>query len=333
MAAVWAYSLNVPGKTCEDAKLLGEGTKLQYPAGNDRGQAGWDVGVAFSNFGELSGALRDIRSNTSISRLAINVHGSPGEIDADGNKSAYGFDRLWDRYSSQLVFMNVLLNAGAPVLIMGCNVAKGIVGATFLMDLSRKAFPARDVTAFTTVGETLRQFRRGEGCTEPGMRDTPYENNSFGMPEVQKAREKEVLTLPWASEYSPHALVARDGKLVKLGGKTLSEDERQTLLTPPQSDFSMDNYLPGTWNASAGCWKGYFVFKKDKSAYWMTELQGPIHRGKWWTSPGSIVWEFEDDPRGWKRRIEMYTPLKSTMTASVTINGKNHGAFSMSKLS
>lgn len=54
MTAVWAYSKAAPGKTCEDARLLGDGTQLQFPQGNDKGQAGWDVGLMFDTFADLA---------------------------------------------------------------------------------------------------------------------------------------------------------------------------------------------------------------------------------------------------------------------------------------
>src|SRR4051794_32407798 len=77
MPAMWAYSKNVPGRTCPDAHLLGGGTNLQYPAGNRQGQAGWDIGLMFNDIYDLLAKIQELHLTEKITRLAINVHGSP----------------------------------------------------------------------------------------------------------------------------------------------------------------------------------------------------------------------------------------------------------------
>lgn len=322
MTDIWAFSKNVPGNTCEDARLLGGGTNLQFPAGNDKGQAGWDIGLMFNNFGDLPEKLKG--KPGPITRLAINVHGSPGKIDADSVGTvadSYDFPSLVKRYGTSLTAINNLLAAGAPVLIMGCNVAKGDVGASFISDMSKTAFPGHKVVAFTTIGETLRQYRSGGGCSEPGMRDTPYDNDSEGMPKVQEEREKEVLTLPWASENSPHAKVA-------LNGQIIAGAEQST----PSTDMSPQAYLPGTWNVTIGGWNGYFIFTRDGTAYWTNAEGGSRHKGTWITTAGAVDWSFADDPDGWVRTFEVLTPLKTNLNGTVTVRGVPHGTFAMSKL-
>jgi hypothetical protein len=323
MPAVWAYSKAAPGKTCLDARLLGGGTKLQYPAGNDKGQAGWDIGLMFDTIGDLSYKLSQLDAG-QITRLALNLHGSPGKIDAlsgGTEASMFDFTQLWNRYSSPLVFINRLLAAGAPVLIMGCNVAKGKEGEEFLSELSARAFKGHKVVGFSTIGETLGQFRSGGSCTEPGMRDSPYDNSSAGQPTVQAQREKEYLSLPWANETSPHAKVALDGKIIS-GAET----------PPPATNYSFDSYLPGTWSVSIGDWQGYFVFQADGNSFWIDQANpGRRHAGKWYTMAGSVDWSFSDDAPGWKRTFEVLTPLKSTLNGNITIDGRPHGFFTMSK--
>src|SRR5579871_228512 len=312
---IWAFSKNVPDKTCEDARLLGGGTNLPFPAGDDHGQAGWDIGLMFNTIGDLSEKLRVAMKTRDdrITRLAINVHGTPGGIDADSIGKIYNFTDLWNRYSSPLVFINHMLEGGAPVLIMGCQVAAGDVGAAFLSDMSQYVFPGHKVIGFTTIGESLRQYRRGEYCSEPGMRDTPYDTPSEGSPLIKEQREKEVLTLPWASETSPHAKVALNGKIIA---------GAEAPVAPV--DTSFESYLPGTWSVTIGPWSGYFIFQRDRTVFWTDESMRR-HEGKWGTMAGSIDWSFSDDPPGWVRNFEVLTPLQSTMNGSITINGNPHG--------
>jgi hypothetical protein len=321
MTAIWAYSTNVPGKTCADARLLGGGTTIQYPAGNDSGQAGWDIGLMFNNLGDLSEKLRALKA--PISRLAINVHGSPGKFDADSvgtEAGSYDFKRLWQRYSSQLLQINGLLGSGAVVLIMGCNAARGEEGAALLKELSSEVFKNHKVVGFTTVGVTLRQYRHGEYCSDPGMRDSDYDNSSVNMPSLQEQREEKVLTLPWASENSPHAKIALNGAIIH------GEEP-----PPPTADYNPDVYLPGTWRVEIGPWKGYFVFSKQRGVFWTDETPAFRHPGKWRVYDGGLYWSFDDDPRDWKRDWEVILPLKSSVSGNVTIKRAPHGFFKMFK--
>ena len=325
MTAIWAYSKAAPGKTCEDAKLLGGGTDIKYPAGNEHGQAGWEVGLMFDTFADMTTKLQSLmtKKGDKITRLAINLHGMPGKIDADSvgtEPSMFDFASLQSRYSSQLVAINSMLSNDAPVLIMGCNVAKGVDGDKFLTEMSDKSFKGHKVVGFTTIGETLRQFRSGGFCSEPGMRDSPYDNPSAGMPKIQAEREKEVLNLPWASETSPHAKVALNGKIVS-GAET----------PVAATNYSTQSYLPGTWSVKIGNWEGYFMFKADGTAEWTEIVATRRHQGKWKVSGVSVEWSFSDDTPGWTRTFAVTTPLKSNLDGKITINGNPHGFFQMFK--
>jgi Domain of unknown function (DUF4347) len=320
MTAIWAYSKNVPGMTCPDAKLLADGTKLSYPKGNDKGQAGWDIGLMFNGLSDLDGKVdKALVETEKVTRLAINVHGLPGEIDIDGDGKSWDFNKLWTTYSSQLVHLRMQMSGSAIVLIMGCQVAAGDKGATFLKDMSKKAFPGLKVVGFTTIGETMKQYRNGGSCTEPGMRDTTYDTPSEGMPAVKLAREKEVLLLPWASENSPHAKVAFNGEIVS-GAET----------PVAQTDTSLDAYLPGSWLAAIGPWSGYFVFGKDRSVFWMDDSMRR-HYGRWYAMDGGLYWSFSDDPKGWVRTFEAILPMAATMSGNITVGGRASGLFTMSK--
>jgi hypothetical protein len=321
--AVWAFSANSPAKTCEDAKFLGDGTKLlTYPGvPSDQGQPGWDIGLGFNTFADLTEKLNKLNKlHGAFSRLAIDLHGSPGAVDADSNNQLYHFDDLIQTYRSQLESMNGMLEGGAAFLIMGCNVAAGPAGDSFLTQLSGK-FPGHRVVGITTIGETMRQTRSGGGCSEAGMKDTPYDSPSTGMPTVKDDREKEFLTLPWASEDSPHAKVALNGKIIR---------------TPPEApvtktDYSVTTYLPGTWSATIGGWNGYFVFEAGETVSWFDESMRR-HPGTWWVAADSVQWSFDDEDPNWRRIFTVAsTGLKTTVIGAITIKGVSHGAFTLSK--
>jgi hypothetical protein len=321
--AVWAYSADSPGKTCEDAKYLGDGTKLLAYPGNpsDKGQPGWDIGLGFDTFADLTERLRKLNAQYgSFSRLAINVHGAPGAIVADSDNKTFTFEDLWQKYRSQLDSINKMLEGGASLLIMGCNVGAGSAGDSFLIHLSEK-FPGHKVAGVTTIGETMRQTRSAGGCSEPGMKDSPYDSPSTNMPNLQNEREKEFLTLPWASEDSPHAKVALNGAIIR---------------RPPEAviattNYSVVTYLPGTWTATIGDWNGYFVFEAGETCYWFDEKMQK-HSGTWWVSSDSVQWSFDDDAPGWKRVFTVNaTGLKTTLNGAATIKGISHGVFVISK--
>jgi uncharacterized protein DUF4347 len=319
--AVWAFSADSPAKTCEDAKYLGDGTKLYPGTPSDQGQPGWDIGLGFNTFADLTEKLKKLNAQYgAFSRLAIDVHGAPGAIVADSDNKTFTFDDLWQKYRSQLEAMNKMLDGGASLLIMGCNVGAAAAGDSFLIHLSEK-FPGHKVVGITTIGETMRQTRSGGGCSEPGMKDSPYDNPSTNMPKMKEQREKEFLTLPWASEDSPHAKVALNGVIIR----------RPPEAVVATTNYSVPTYLPGTWSATIGNWDGYFVFEAGETCYWYDEKMQK-HSGSWWVTSDSVQWSFEDDPAAWKRVFRVNeTGLKSTLNGTVTIKGINHGAFILSK--
>jgi len=321
--AVWAYSADSPAKTCEDARYLGDGTKLlTYPGSpSDQGQPGWDIGLGFDTFVDLTEKLQKLYAQYgAFSRLAINMHGAPGAVVADSDNKTYTFEQLWQKYQTQLEAMNRMLASGATLLIMGCNVGAGSAGDSFLIHLSQK-FPGHKVVGITTIGETMRQTRSGGFCSEPGMKDSTYDNSSANMPTLQAEREKEFLTLPWASEDSPHAKVALNGDIIN----------HPLEAVVAQTNYSVQTYLPGSWTATIGDWDGYFVFEAGETCYWFDQTHGK-HTGNWWVNSDGVQWSFDDDPPAWKRVFRVAeTGLKTTLNGTVTIKGINHGGFIMSK--
>lgn len=320
--AVWAYSKNAPGKTCQEAVLGKGGSKLAYPEGDDHGQAGWDYGFMFSTLSDLASTLARVRTDEDVGRyglrrLAINLHGGPGEIDANSNGNALNYEALKRDFSSALQSIHQTMGSGAPIMLMGCNVAMGTIGSEFLVNLSKDFFTGRNVVGFKTVGLTVKQFRSGEQCTEPGMRDTPWDSPSTNMPKVQADREAQVLSLPWASENSPHAKIALDGKIVR-------GDE------PPPPAVSPEEALVASWAVTIGTWEGYFVFQKGGKAYWTDKTMFP-HQGKWWFEGALVKWSYNDDPPGWQRIFEIPAPPKSPAEGQAKINGVPHGFLKMYK--
>ncbi|MGH6927527.1 MAG: hypothetical protein ACREEV_04345, partial [Dongiaceae bacterium] len=103
--AVWADSPDVPTTVCFDARLGGEAGGPTYPGGSTAGQGGWDVGIHFSDLGNLADKLsrmpvalpKHVCGNLywdcpaiargQVTRLAINAHGLPGHVYVAGENA------------------------------------------------------------------------------------------------------------------------------------------------------------------------------------------------------------------------------------------------------
>lgn len=105
-------------------------------------------------------------------------------------------------------------NSPAVIMFMGCIACMGQAGTGLLIALSR-IWSHRKVVAYATLGYAPggEMKRRGESCTEPGMRDT---TTSFpGAADRDAGRYwRELNSWPWASESSTHAKVALDGQII-----------------------------------------------------------------------------------------------------------------------
>jgi hypothetical protein len=181
---VWANSRTSPITTCEDAKLSSAPT-LVYPAGDEHGQAGWDVGLLYQDTGDLMRRLQTVKdSKGPVTHLAINSHGAPGFFDLDGsgavlmtqNDRFLSVATMGNKYNSYLASIKLQLAADATVLFMGCNLGKGPEGSNFLQTLSETLFRGLLVVAFTTIGVSMRQYRAGECAIRPLItpRARPY---------------------------------------------------------------------------------------------------------------------------------------------------------------
>jgi hypothetical protein len=237
--SVWAASGDVPMNVCEDARLRKEsdgfksdvkeflGFSSPFANGDTpRGQAGWEVGINYtSNFHQLATTLAlDVAPKQGkIRRLAIHAHGLPGQVFVNGsNRPPLELNTL-EGYKADLALIRDSLAPDAVVLFVGCLAGQGKAGDAFLMEVSR-LLPGRKVVAFETIGFAPAgklQERAGENCTEPGMRDTDAPDGSHD-PLVARQRAaawaplwNRLDLLPWASETSPHAVVARNGVIIQ----------------------------------------------------------------------------------------------------------------------
>ncbi len=316
---VWANSRTSPIKTCEDAKLRDAPTLL-YPAGNNHGQAGWDIGLLYQDAGDLGRRLGDVReAKGRVGRLSINSHGAPGVFDLDGsnpasddqNERLLNVKTMGNRFNSQLGFIKMQLAPNATVLFMGCNLGQGQPGSVFLETLSKTLFQDILVVAFTTTGVSMQQYRAGERCTEPGMRDTSFDNPA-SSPSQEAARYQNgaLFSLPWAAETSAHAKTAKNGVILK---------------NPDAPQSFGPEYIVGKWDVEIGSWSGLFAFESTGGlagrVYWMDNTSMQKHEGFWSVSAGAVSWQFTDDPPSFKRTFMALIPLMPTVNGSILPSG------------
>jgi hypothetical protein len=227
--SVWAESGDVPGNVCEDARLRQEDGSTLANGDTPRGQAGWEVGIRYqSNFHQLATtlALEVAPKQGKVRRLAIHAHGLAGEVYVNGgNRPPLRANTLAD-FKADLALIRDSLAPDAVVLFVGCLAGQGKEGDQFLMEVSR-LLPGRKVAAFETIGYAPAgklQERKSffTSCTEPGMRVTDEISPSGERALVRERREAawaqlwdQLNLFPWASETSPHAIVARNGVIIQ----------------------------------------------------------------------------------------------------------------------
>ncbi len=190
--AVWAEHTSAPLRSCADARLeAGEHWRFSYPEGTPKGQAGWQLGVRFTDPAGLAGALeraripvfygddnagRDPIAPGSVTRLAIVAAGESGSslglpsLDADRKR------------------IGNLLAPGAPVILLGGDSARDAAGEDLLKALSA-TWPGHPVTGFTRAAEADAgggQRRPGQPCDNPGLRVTDQAWAHEGLPHHRK---------------------------------------------------------------------------------------------------------------------------------------------------
>lgn len=189
-----------------------------------------------------------------ILELAINAHGASGVVDIECRSTSpnnvvptntsipvLDIDSL-GKYRSEFAELDRLLirpedlkacptegdAADTGVLFFMCCMTGQIsAGTKFLIEVS-KLLSGRDIMAIATVGFSdgsgNGQMRPGAFMAEPGMRDTP---DPWPSPtqaiEAQRYAPvwHDLNALPWASRFSPHTKIARDGKIVGGAGRNM----------------------------------------------------------------------------------------------------------------
>jgi hypothetical protein len=246
---VWAYGANAPLKVGEDARLReGSGVKDET-----FGQFGWDWGLPFNDFADLTTKLQGATPTTTCGRwiadcaplrdgelleLAINCHGASGLVDVDCHGTSAQMIvtpgstyKVLDvttlpTYAPQFRVLDRLLHPEhGGLFFMCCLTGQLAAGSQFLIEVS-KLLPKRTIMALATVGfsDGAKQIRHGKSVAEPGMRDTEF-IWAAPTPALEDARYSaiwnDLTALPWATRNSPHVKVAMDGKIVGGAGANM----------------------------------------------------------------------------------------------------------------
>jgi hypothetical protein len=178
-----------------------------------------------SGYNTAAAKITGVTSNTVSYQLPTNpgayVSGGTAQQIHEGLEIA-----TFAKYDAQFKELDRLLAREHGVLFfMCCMTAQGADGSEFLKEVSKK-LPGRDIMAIATIGFShgAKQIRRGEGCNEPGMRDTA---EIFPAPNQTLEEQRfdpiwnDLNVLPWASRESPHTKIARDGAIVGGRGRSL----------------------------------------------------------------------------------------------------------------
>jgi len=245
---VWASGSNAPLQIAEDARLR-EGSEFKDAP---YGQYGWDWGISFSSFSDLTTKLQgplpsfscgnwwmdcDPLKDGELLELAINCHGGSGCVDIDCHSTSAELVvapgatyKVMDistlgSYSAQFAVLNRLLAPDHGVLFFMCCMTGQIAAGTEFLEAVSKLLPERDIMAIATIGysDGAKQIRHGKFVDEPGMRDT--DRISPAMTPVLEtailADWNDLTKLPWASRNSPHTKIARNGAIVGGKGSTM----------------------------------------------------------------------------------------------------------------
>lgn len=229
---VWTYHRDF-GTICSDARLDG-GTGLRYPAGTKVGQAGWDVAIPFSKLSELATKLSsgvpmpasfcgnwfqdcDAIRTKEINRLVIMADGDHGQLAVNGKKAIPKLQASNIHLFRADLFKigHYLRPSGATILLMGCLAGNGPKGTALLLALSRLWY-GHTIVGFSTIGYRHggQMYRSGKHCEHPGMRDTDAPDYIFANPPKFDKMWLDLVRMPWASEKSKHAKIARNGCIV-----------------------------------------------------------------------------------------------------------------------
>lgn len=224
--------------TLRDARL--RSSSLSYPSGDTTGQAGWDLGMQFTNLMDLSTKLTTGTSIHSgfcgnwfedcgtithgqINRFALHTHGLPGEVYWNGSINPVTADNVFAHHSL-LHQIGLFTNSSSIIFLMACLAGRGENGTRLLTNLS-SIWPNRRIVGFSTVGyiHPGSMMPRGEHLIEPGMRDTNASALLFADPTQFDRQWSDFAAMPWASETSPHAKVVVNRRVIKWPVDELSQ--------------------------------------------------------------------------------------------------------------
>ena len=243
---LYAYHTDGFGKL--DACPYLDDESIQYPGGDEHGQAEWDVTVRFNSLLDLAGQLeagvrlenttkrkfgsmyREPIRRGEISRLAIMAHGDQaGEwyvngkmappLTASANK--LGNSNPVGEFHSALHTIGLYTKPSiSTILLMGCLAGQGGDGTALLAELS-DIWPNRQVVGFDVLGYRHAgvMMRTKEKTLNAGMKLTWF-RSGFDYIARQFANEEEIgrrwSKLPWASEFSKeHAKIVVNRKVVQ----------------------------------------------------------------------------------------------------------------------
>lgn len=240
--AVWAGHSQAPTLVCDDPRLgAGKNRFNAYPYGSIGGQAGWQVSTRFTDIEGLTNKLtalvipewygddeagQALVPRGRITRLALNAHGMGGFFGAN---NANGMS-MWpkggvnemnildpsDPIRANFSKIGAMLEPGAPLLLLGCQVGQTQTGANLLIALSM-LLKGHPVTGLTTIGYAGGGGSKRGPCSEAGMRDTNFLSPSRSPKEEDARVAKywgDLKAWPWAFEASPNAKTMLNGELI-----------------------------------------------------------------------------------------------------------------------
>jgi peptidoglycan hydrolase-like protein with peptidoglycan-binding domain len=223
------FAANVLLAPCRDARPGGNPPQDEYDHGEPgmEAQAGWDLGISFGSLEHLVEQLVEKPVNVpnhkgsgpiakhQITRLGMAAHGAFNRWDVK-NYNQNGEKELNEttlpKYEALFRRLAESLTQRAVVIFHGCNVAPMKGSPPSLLLKISKLLPGRLLVGFSTtqhVGGSAIPRGRGTGCDESGVKDTPW------LLEFDAQRHTgDWNKWPWASEYSPNAVLARDGMII-----------------------------------------------------------------------------------------------------------------------
>jgi hypothetical protein len=220
--AVWAQCFDTSGDVNPD----GSG---DLTTDSPRGQAGWDVGLKFYSLTSLCNQLETLVAHRgdkmlkTVRRLAIRAHGDAGMVALNGKTQPAMNWQTMNDFAPILARLLRVTTDDATVLFMGCLAGKSNGGTDLLTRVST-VLRGRTIVGYATIGYAAETSQRvpGTGNTYPGMRDSNETEHSSSQDEEFRRYHgsdnviwNDLTNLPWASETSPHAKVAKAGQILR----------------------------------------------------------------------------------------------------------------------